>query len=149
MSNDDMARSVAAHAAYLAETRQLVDAHTDALFGLLTTVLARARSYEPAVRHAEVSRHDHTLAVTNGACTEVFTVEAISDLPDGADRAYLFPTSQARCTVQAPDGSAVEWLLKRDATGDRASAYAWMLADSTTRIGEPEINGVLRPLVAC
>lgn len=149
MNNDEATRAAMAHAAYLAQTRQLVDAQTEALFGLLTTVLARARGYEPAARHADVSRQAHTLTVNACACSEVFTVQAISDLPDGANRALIFPTSQARCLIRAPDGGTTEWLLMRDYDGDTAPSYAWMLAGSNTRVGEPEANGVLRSLLAC
>lgn len=149
MSNDETAQATAGHAAYLAETRQLVDTQTEALFGMVTTILARAGRHDPAARRASISRQDHTLAVTNGPCSEVFTVEAISNLPDSLDRAHLFPTSQAQCLVQASDGQTVERLLRRDMAGDSAPMYAWTLAGSDVRVGEPVINGVLRPLLEC
>ena len=88
------------------------------------------------------------LTVTNGSCSEAFTVKAFSDLPDGADRMRLFPTSQARCLVQA-DGSTAELLLRRDLAGDSAPMYVWMLAGSDMHVGESVINGVLRPLLEC
>lgn len=149
MNNDEATRAAMAHAAYLAQTRQLVDAQTEALFGLVTAVLARARADELAARHADVSRQDHTLTVTNGPCSEVFAVEAISDLPDGANHALLFPTSQARCLIRTSEGRTIEWLLRRDNAGNSTQAYAWMLAGSDTHLGESEMNGVLRPLLAC
>ncbi|HZS87976.1 MAG TPA: hypothetical protein VFE42_10860 [Chloroflexota bacterium] len=149
MSTNDTTRAAAGHAAYLAETRRLVDAQTDALFGMVTTILARAGRHDPAARHASISRQDHTLAVTNDSCSETFTVKGIGDRPDSLDRARLFPTSQARCLVQRSDGSTAEWLLRRDMAGESAPVYAWMLAGSEARVGEPEITDVLRPLLEC
>lgn len=149
MSNDETAQAAAGHAAYLAETRQLVDTQTDALFGMVTTILTRAGRHDPAARRARISRQDHTLVVTSGSCSEAFTVKGISDRPDSLDRARLFPTSQARCLVQRSDSSTAEWLLRRDMAGDSAPMYAWMLAGSEARVGEPEIDGVLHPLLEC
>lgn len=149
MSDDVTMQASAGHAAYLAETRQLVDAQTEALFSMVTAILAHAGHHDPVARHARVSHEDHTLTVTNGPCSETFTINAISDLPDSADRIRLFPMSQARCLVQATDGSTAEWLLRRDNTGDVIPVYAWMPARSETRVGEPEIHGMLRRLLDC
>lgn len=149
MSNDETTQAAAGHAAYLAETKQLVDTQTEALFSLVTTILAQAGHHDPAARHTSISRQDHTLTVDKGPCSETFTVRAISDLSDGADRMRLFPTSQAQCLVQATDGHTAEWLLRRDYAGDSGPVYAWMPAGSDTRVGEPEIAGVLGPLLEC
>lgn len=149
MSNDVTTQAGAGHAAYLAETRQLVDEQTEALFSIVAAILAHASHHDSVARHARVSHQAHTLTVTNGPCSETFTVTAISDLPDSADRMRLFPMSQARCLVQATDGSTAEWLLKRDNTGDVIPVYAWMPARSDTRVGEPEIHSMLRQLLDC
>ena len=94
-----------------------------------------------------MTRSDHTLTATSGGRSVVFTVEAVTDLPEGADRARDFPTGQARCTVQTPDGQTAEWVLHRAGAGDDIH-YTWVRAQSQEPIGEQDVVTLLQSLFA-
>lgn len=149
MDSNDTTQAATGHAMYLAEVRQFVDNQVERLFDQVAVTLASIRSYGLGAPQATVGRHGHTLTVTADVCMVVLEVQAISDLPEGANRAYHFPAGQARCLVHVPDGRIVEWVLRRDNVGDTTPSYVWMVAGSDTRVGKPEIESVLRPLLAC
>jgi hypothetical protein len=141
-ARDADARAVAAHDEYLAEVKQLVEHHFEALAAMVT-----AATHAAAGRHADVTRTNHTLTVTGGGRNVVFTVEAVTDLPEGADRALDFPTGQARCTVQTPDGETTEWVLRRAGAGEDIR-YTWVRSVSQEPIGEQDVAALLQSLLA-
>ena len=142
-ARDVDARAVAAHEEYLAEVQQLVEQHFEALAAIVTA----AATHTAAGRHVDVTRDNHTLTVTSGDRSVVFTVEAVTDLPEGADRALDFPTGQARCTVQTPDGETTEWILRRAGAGEDIR-YTWVRSISQEPIGEPDVAALLQLLFA-
>ena len=142
-TRDADARAAAAHAEYLAEVKQLVDQHFEALAAMVTA----AATHTAAGRHADVTRTNHTLSVTGGDRSVVFTVEAVTDLPEGADRALDFPTGQARCIVQTPDGTTEEWVLHRAGAGDDIH-YTWVRSGSQEPIGEQDVAALLQSSLA-
>jgi hypothetical protein len=142
-ARDADARAVAAHEEYLAEVKQLVEHH----FAALAAMVTAAATQTAAGRHADVTRTNHTLTVTGGDRSVIFTVEAVTDLPEGADRALDFPTGQARCIVHAPDGTTEEWVLRRVGAGEGIH-YTWMRSVSEEPIGEQDVAALLQPLFA-
>ena len=110
MSQSDTAEAQAAHREYLAEVQRLVTEQVEVLF---RTVTAAAERESPAAQPAGVTRDEHALTVSTGGRSAVFRIEAITDLPEGADRANDFETGQARCTVRGADGSTDVWVLHR------------------------------------
>jgi hypothetical protein len=142
-ARDADARAAAAHEEYLAEVKQLVEHHFEALAAMVTA----AAKHAAAGRHADVTRTNHTLTVTGGDRSVVFTVEAVTDLPEGADRALDFPTGQARCTVQTPDGETTEWVLRRAGAGEDIR-YTWVRSVSQEPIGEQDVTALLQSLFA-
>ena len=142
-ARDADARAVAAHEEYLAEVKQLVEHHFEALAAMVTA----AATHAAAGRHADVTRTNHTLTVTGGDRSVVFTVEAVTDLPEGADRALDFPTGQARCIVHAPDGTTEEWVLRRTGAGEDIR-YTWVRTVSEEPIGEQDVAALLQSLFA-
>ena len=141
-ARDADAHAAAAHEEYLAEVKQLVDQHFEALAAMVTAAATHA-----AGGRAGVTRHNHTLTVTGGDRSVVFTVEAVTDLPEGADRARDFPTGQARCIVQAPDGTTAEWVLHRAGAGDNIH-YTWARSVSQEPIGEQDVAALLQSSLA-
>jgi hypothetical protein len=141
--NDTEQRAAAAHQEYLAEAQQLVDQQFEAL----ATMVTAAGTHAAGGRHADVTRSHHTLTATSGERSVVFTVEAVTDLPEGADRARDFPTGQARCTVHAPDGTTEEWVLHRIGAGDDIR-YMWVRSVSEEPIGEQDVAALLQSLFA-
>lgn len=135
------AQAQAAHEEYLAETRQLVDKHVAALFETLEAAVARATE---TAQRAGVTRDNHAITITGGERTMIFTVESIADLPEGADRAQEFAAGQARCVVQRPDGSTVEWVLHRVGAGDASPAYVWMDAASGQEVSGDDLAALLQ-----
>ena len=142
-ARDADAGAVAAHEEYLAEVKQLVEQHFEALAAMVTA----AATHAAAGRHAGVTRTNHTLTVTGGDRSVVFTLEAVTDLPEGADRALDFPTGQARCTVQTPDGETTEWVLRRAGAGEDIR-YMWVRSVSQEPIGEQDVTALLQSLFA-
>ena len=142
-ARDADARAVAAHEEYLAEVKQLVEHHFEALAAMVTA----AATHAAAGRHADVTRTNHTLTVTGGDRSVVFTVEAVTDLPEGADRALDFPTGQARCTVQTPGGETTEWVLRRAGAGEDIR-YTWVHSVSEEPIGEQDVAALVQSLFA-
>ena len=137
-ARDADARAAAAHAEYLAEVKQLVDQHFETLAAMVSAAATHA-----AGGHAAVTRHNHTLTVTGGDHDVVFTVEAVTDLAEGTDRARDFPTGQARCIVQAPDRTTITWELHRAGAGDDIH-YTWVRAVSQEPIGEQDVAALLQ-----
>jgi len=142
--NNESSGASEAHQEYLAEARRLVDDQIEALFGLITSAAARATTgQQPAV-----TRSGHALRVPNGARTAAFEVEAITDLPEGADRAQAFPAGQARCTMSGPEGVIEEYELHRRGAGAEAPNYTWMYARTETPIDEEGVARSLQSLFA-
>ena len=144
--NNESSSASEAHQEYLAEARQLVDAQIEAIFTLITNAAARATTatgQQPAV-----TRTGHTLRVSNGARTAAFQIEAITDLPEGADRAQAFPAGQARCTMSGPEGMIEEYELHRLGGGAAAPGYTWMYARTETPIDEDGVARSLQSLFA-
>jgi len=144
--NNESSGASEAHQEYLAETRQLVDDQIEALFALIASAAARATTatgQQPAV-----TRSGHTLRVSNGARTTAFEIEAITDLPEGADRAQAFPAGQARCTMSGPEGMIEEYELHRLGAGAAAPGYTWMYARTETPIDEDGVARSLQSLFA-
>ena len=142
-ARDADARAVAAHEEYFAEVKQLVEHHFEALAAMVTA----AATHAAAGRHVNVTRTNHTLTVTGGDRSVVLTVEAVTDLPEGTDRALDFPTGQARCTVQTPDGETTEWVLRRAGAGEDIR-YMWVRSVSQEPIGEQDVTALLQSLFA-
>ena len=142
-ARDADARAAAAHEEYFAEVKQLVEHHFEALAAMVTA----AATHTAAGRHTDVTRTNHTLSVTGGDRSVVFTVEAVTDLPEGTDRALDFPTGQARCIVQAPDGTIEEWVLRRAGAGEDIR-YTWVRSVSQEPIGEQDVAALLQSLFA-
>ena len=142
-TRDADARAAAAHEEYLAEVKQLVEQHFEALAAMVTAAAIHTAGDRPA----DVRRTNHTLTVTGGGRSAVFTVEAVTDLPEGADRALDFPTGQARCTVQIPDGTTEEWVLRRTGAGEDIR-YTWVRSVSQEPIGEQDVAALLQSLFA-
>ena len=142
-ARDADANAVAAHEEYLAEVKQLVEHHFEAFAAMVTA----AATHMAGGRQVGVTRTNHTLTVTSGDHSVVFTVEAVTDLPEGADRALDFPTGQARCTVQAPGGETTEWVLRRAGAGEDIR-YTWVRSVSQEPIGEQDVTALLRSLFA-
>lgn len=130
-----------AHREYLQEARLLIDRQTDALFAEVERALAATSGQQ-----AQTQRGEHTLTVTCGDRSVEFAVEAITDLPEGAERAHDFETGQARCTVRGADGSTDVWVLHRLGVGASSPTYTWMRFRSETPIQHEEIVAVLQPL---
>ncbi len=133
--------ATAAHQEYLAEARGLIDDQIEALFTLIATAAERVGASNG--RQPSVARQGHALTVVNGARTAVFTVESITDLPEGADRAQAFPVGQARCTMRCQGDVMGEWELHRIGEGDAAPGYAWMRAGTETPISPEEVATLL------
>ena len=142
-ARDADTRAGAAHEEYLAEVKQLVEHHFEALAAMVTA----AATHVAGGRHVDVRRSNHTLTATSGDRSADFTVEAVTDLPEGADRALDFPTGQARCIVHAPDGTTEEWVLRRVGAGEGIH-YTWMRSVSEEPIGEQDVAALLQPLFA-
>jgi hypothetical protein len=142
--NNESTDANQAHQEYLAEARRLVDDQIEALFALIARAAARATTeQQPAV-----TRSGHTLRVSNGVRTAAFEIEAITDLPEGADRAQAFPAGQARCTMRGPEGVIEEYELHRAGEGAAAPGYAWMYTKTQTPVGEEDIARSLQALFA-
>jgi hypothetical protein len=141
--NDTEEHAAAAHREYLAEAQQLVDQQFEALAAMVSA----AATHAAGGRHADVTRSNHTLTVTSGDRSVVFTVEAVTDLPEGADRARDFPTGQARCIVQTPDSATTEWVLHRVGAGEDIR-YTWVHSVSQEPIGEQDVAALLQSLFA-
>lgn len=146
MSNADE-RAAAAHQEYLAEVRQLVDQQVGALAEMVSAAATHVATHAAGGQHVDVTRDDHTLKATSGERSVVFAVEAVTDLPEGADRALDFPTGQARCIVRTSDGASEEWVLHRAGAGESLH-YSWVRAESQTPIGEQDVAALVRSLVA-
>ena len=142
-ARDADARAVAAHEEYLAEVKQLVEHHFEALAAMVTA----AATHVAGGRHVDVTCSNHTLTATSGERSAVFTVEAVTDLPEGADRALDFPTGQARCIVHVPDDTTEEWVLRRVGAGEDIR-YTWVRSVSEESIGEQDVAALLRSLFA-
>ena|SRR5579871_2044082 len=143
-SRSETAEANAAHREYLAETQQLVDEQTEALFRMVSAAAEQSGSAAPAIR---VARDERTFTAAAGERSAIFRVEAITDLPEGSDRANEFTTSQARCIVQAPDGTSSEWVLHRLGAGD-APRYGWLEAGTEKSIDQAAVSTILRSFFA-
>ena len=143
--NDDSALADArlAHREYLDEAQRLIDEQVDALF---QTIAAAAERIATGARRIGLTRDGHTLTVSANGRAAVFQVEAITDMPDGSDRALKFATGQARCVLQAPDGTTYEWVLHRASAGD-VPRYAWVQATTEQPIDEEQFAELLRSIL--
>ena len=145
MSDAETTQAEEAHEEYLAEARQLIDEHVDALFQMIEAAAARASGTAPGAQRG-VTRGDHSITVANGDRRAVFEVQAITDLPEGYDRAKDFATGQARCIMHAPDGATTEWVLHRVGAGDATPPYTWMNADTGRELTQDDLSALLSPL---
>jgi len=146
VANNDAEYGSEAHQEYLAETKRLVDQEIESLFVLITSAVARAAGAASGGQQPTATRDARTLRVANGARVAVFTVEAITDLAEGVDRAQVFPTSQARCIMTLPDETTEQWELHRIGAGNAAPGYTWMYARTDTPVSEERIAQSLQPL---
>lgn len=135
------------HAAYIAEVRELIHDQVDALFALLTTTVEHTAGASDA--HPVVVRGDRTLRLAIDPCPEVFAVQATIDLPEGENRAQMFPAGPARCIVWAPDGIIARWDLRPVHSDTGSLNYAWMVAGTETVVTEDEVAMVVDHLLAC
>ena len=92
----DSVQAESAHEEYLAEVRQLVDEQVAALFQMVSAAAARI-----GATAASGQARSRTLTVSGDGRSATLAVEAVTDLPEGADRAQEFPSGQARCTMTA------------------------------------------------
>jgi hypothetical protein len=82
------------------------------------------------------------MTLTSGDRTATLTVEAVTDLPEGSDRAQEFPSGQARCTVTA--GSTTEvWDLHRLSDVEHLR-YGWVVSNTLVPLDEAEIANRLQ-----
>lgn len=135
------------HTTYVAEARELVHDQVDALFALLMTTIEHTAGASDV--HLVVARGDRTLRLTIDPCPEVFAVQATIDLPEGENRAQMFPTGPARCIVWAPDGVIARWDLRPVHSDTGSLEYAWMEAGTETIVTEHEVAMVVDHLLAC
>ena len=142
MSEADTTQAEAAHEEYLVEARQLVDEHINALFQMIEAAAAHSSGVAPGTQRG-VARGDHSITVSTGDRRATFEVEAITDLPEGSDRAKDFATGQARCIMRAPDGATKEWVLHRVGAGAAAPPYTWMDAATGQQLTEDDLTTLL------
>jgi len=155
MSDNERIDATAAHEEYMAEARGLVDEQVDALYALVNAAMAGSVTGTPGTSiagaegaQARVTRDGHGMAVSRGGRTVTLNVEAITDLPEGADRAQEFVSGQARCTVQGPDGTAAQWTLQRVGAGSAAPPYAWVDALTSQPLDTATIAQTLQTMLA-
>ncbi len=132
-----------AHAEYVKEARQLIEDQTATLFATLQQMVATVAEGRPV----DVQRDGHTLIARSAATTLLFTVEAITDVPEGGAPAQVFAASQARCLVHAGttrDTPLDEWVLHRIGAGSAAPPYTWMHVKTEAPVTEDEIVTLLR-----
>lgn len=134
----DSVQAERAHEEYLAEVRQMVDEQVAALFQMVSAAAARI-----GASAAAQGGDGRTLTVSGNGRSATLAIEAVTDLPEGSDRAQEFPAGQARCTMTAADGAAQEWVLHRTGGGQTVS-YAWVDANSRAQLDEAEIANRLQ-----
>lgn len=135
----------AAHEEYLAEVRQLVDQQVAALFQMISAAASRIGANATAGGQAAQGGDNRTLEVSSGGQTASFAVEAVTDLPEGADRAQEFPAGQARCTMSGAAGTAEQWVLHRvGESGETQPRYAWVPSGTERPLDEAQIADILR-----
>ena len=144
-SDGNSVQAEAAHEEYLAEVRQLVDQQVAALFQMVSGAASRAGAGASggAVPSVGQSDDNRTLTVSNGGRAVTFTVEAVTDLPEGSDRANAFPAGQARCIVSTPNGTIDEWVLHRVGGGETPQ-YTWMRSGTETPVDEAGVVALLQ-----
>lgn len=145
MSDADSTQAEEAHEEYLAEATRLIDEHINALFQMIEAAATRARG-ATATTQGAVTRDDHAITVANGDRRAVFEIQAITDLPEGADRAKAFATGQARCFMRAPDGATAEWVLHRVGAGEATPPYTWMNGETGRELTDDDLAALLAPL---
>lgn len=145
VSDSESARAISAHEEYLAEARRLIDDEVKALFAVLSAAIAGTTGAGPGAGSIGVSQDERSFTATNGGRSVTFSVEAVTDLPEGADKAKEFPAGQARCTVSGPDGVIATWVLHRIGAGD-AVRYTWMQANTEKPISDQDVAAALQPL---
>ncbi len=153
MSDNEMVDATAAHKEYMAEARRLVDEQVDALYALVNAAVSGVGTGTSGAgvaggAQAQVTRDGHSMAVSRGGRTVMLNVEAITDLPEGADRAHEFVSGQARCAVQGPDGTAAQWMLQRVGAGSAAPPYTWVDAPTSQPLDTAAIAQVLQTMLA-
>lgn len=137
----DPVQANAAHAEYLAEVRRLVDEQVAALFQTVSAAASRIG----ATTTGGQAQNNRTMTLTAGGQAATLTVEAVTDLPEGSDRAQEFPSGQARCTVTA--GSATEiWDLHRLGDVDNLR-YGWVDSNTLAPLDEAEIANRLQTVL--
>jgi len=155
MSDNERIDATAAHEEYMAEARGLVDEQVDALYALVSAAMSGDGAGTPGTAiagaggaQAQVTRNGHSMAVSRGGRTVTLNVEAITDLPEGADRAHEFVSGQARCTVQGPDGTAARWVLQRVGAGNAAPPYTWVDAPTSQPLDTATVAQTLQTMLA-
>ena len=134
----DSVQAERAHEEYLAEVRQLVDEQVAALFQMVSAAAARI-----GATAASQGSDGRTLTVSGNGRSTTLAVEAVTDLPEGSDRAQEFPAGQARCTMTSGDGAAQEWVLHRIGEGQTVR-YAWVDGNNQAQLDEAEIANRLQ-----
>jgi hypothetical protein len=130
----------AEHEEYLAEAQRMIDEQTAALF----SAVQQAASARWGDQQVAVQRAGRSLTVGSGGIAVEFVVEAITDLPDDADRARVFTTGQARCTVRVAGATVAEWVLHRVDQGSGTPAYAWVHSGTESPVTQDDVISVLR-----
>ena len=155
MSDGERVDATAAHEEYMAEARELVDEQVDVLYALVNGAMAGDAVGTPGIAiagasggQAQVTRNGHSMTVSRGGRTVTLNVEAITDLPEGADRAHEFVSGQARCTVQGPDGTAAQWVLQRVGAGSAAPPYTWVDAPTSQPLDTAIVAQTLQTMLA-
>ncbi len=136
-SDKDTLRATAAHDEYMAEAQRLVDDEVDKLFAMLTTAIKQGAGTE-----SSITREGHTLTARTGGRTLTARVEAVTDVPDTAEKAHLFPTAQAYCTVSDGQSETARWELHRAGAGDSV-VYTWMQTDRTVPITMADVSAAI------
>lgn len=149
MSGSQTTLASARHAEYLAEVSRLVHDQVDALYAVLMTVTERLLASNVVSTRPTVTHGDRVIRVALGRCTIDIEARATIDLPEGANRAQIFPTGPAWCIARAPDGIIARWELRPVHADNASPSYAWMVAGTEMPIGEPEVAVVVGHLLAC
>ncbi len=137
------------HSAYVEQVKQLVDEHMERLEALLRH---SAACTDPTGRQTvglRVARGARWLRLSAGDNALLFDVEVSIDVPEGASRALFFPTGPARCLVHASDSILARWDLRRLYQESTSPTYAWMVAQTETRVGPAEMATVVAHVLAC
>lgn len=137
----DPVQANAAHAEYLAEVRRLVDEQVAALFQTVSAAASRIGATTMSGQAAQ-AQNNRTMTLTAGGRAATLTVEAVTDLPEGSDRAQEFPSGQARCTVNAGSTTDV-WDLHRVGDVDNLR-YGWVDGNTLAPLDEAEIANRLQ-----